>query len=135
VSGIDHVGYGQVPTQPGKTSGVRHDVANPDGAFPVLGELRPVRGDGSVRLEEPALDEQERAGGDETFSSREDGADGVVLPSAGRGGIGDSPPEVYKDLSVLDRTEGGANISPLAEIALKLVLDANEPGCDEACHL
>jgi hypothetical protein len=76
-----------------------------DVPLPGLAEFRPDRGDRSVQVEQPALDEQRCAYRHRTLGRRKDDLE-AVRPIPG------STPDVYLGIAVDVHTQGGSEARP-----------------------
>jgi len=92
--------------------GVAEDVADFDVLFSVCAELGPVFGDGRIRIQAAAVDEQQRRQRGDVFGAGEDVDDRVLVPLPGLGLVDVSAPHVDDHLAVDVDCDGRAELAP-----------------------
>src|SRR5205807_3578008 len=107
---------------------VAEKVANRDAVLAVLAELGPIGGDGRVDVELAARGEHVRAQRHGAFGARPHDTDGVFAPRPCGARIGDASPEVDYVLAADGHAHRAADLAPLGEVALELLLDLAKPG-------
>jgi hypothetical protein len=83
----------------GDASGVRHELADGDAGFTVLGEFGPVGGDGVVVFEQPAVSQEVDTGGGDAFGRRPT-EDEIIGLQRGPCGVATADGEIDDTLAV-----------------------------------
>ena len=109
-------------------------MAHLDVLLAVGGELRPVRGDRCVQVEQAAFGKNQRGQARYGLRARPDVDDGVLAPRDGLGRIGVAAPDVEHRFTVDVDRDRGAHLCTAAEFFGQGVGDLVEPGVGMAVH-
>jgi hypothetical protein len=106
---------------------VRNQLADAHVGLAGRGELRPVPHNRRIELEVAALEEEQKAGRDHALGTGEQDLQRVGGPRPPAGAVGDPAPQIDKQLTVTDDSEGRAELAAFAEVALELPGHQPEP--------
>ena len=112
---------------PGESGSMNQHLARGDCAFPVLRELRPVRGDGLVEVEQAPVDQHQDHDHQRDLRRREDPYDGVGLPGRDHLVVAGAAPEVDDVLAVDGDGQRRTLVEPVVEVASERLLEQPEP--------
>jgi hypothetical protein len=106
--------------------------AERDVALSLGGELRPVRGDRRIEVEQPSLDETQRAGGRDALGRREHERRRVFRPRPLLVAVRQAAPQVDDHAAARVDAAGGADVGSGGEILGERVANPGEARIDAA---